>query len=75
MKASEEESKRFDKALDEFIDLFNNLESDVPVVQFTEEVLEKIEKAMEQYGVEVIEERINKVVEELLSWLELNEEK
>lgn len=46
MKATEIESKRFDKALDEILDLFNNLESDEPIIKYNDEVLSFIEKAL-----------------------------
>ncbi|CDQ39078.1 Membrane-integrating protein MstX [Virgibacillus salexigens] len=65
------ESKRFDKALDEFIDLFNNLETDVPIIQFGEDVIKNIELAKQKYGEAVIDKKINIVVREMLSLLDL----
>ncbi|QKY68642.1 hypothetical protein [Lentibacillus sp. CBA3610] len=73
MKASELETKRFDKALDEILDLFNNLEEDKPVIQFDAEVLENIERAKIKYGSDMVDEKINTVVHEMLSWLDLDE--
>ncbi|MRG85776.1 hypothetical protein [Salinibacillus xinjiangensis] len=73
MKATDMERKRFDKALDEIIDLFNNLESDVPIIQYSDEVLENIERAKKKYGEDMMNERINKVVGEMLSWLDLDD--
>ncbi|MGY0694457.1 atypical membrane-integrating protein (Mistic protein) [Virgibacillus sp. FSP13] len=73
MKATELESKRFDKALDEILDLFNNLEQDKPVIQFGDDVLDNIERAKEKYGDETIDERINKLVREMLAWLDLDD--
>ncbi|GAA0430182.1 atypical membrane-integrating protein (Mistic protein) [Virgibacillus sp. AGTR] len=71
MKANDMESKRFDKALDEFIDLFNNLEADTPIIQFGQDVIKNIELAKQKYGDEAIDEKINAVVREMLSWLDL----
>ncbi|WP_156291907.1 atypical membrane-integrating protein (Mistic protein) [Oceanobacillus salinisoli] len=71
MKATELESKRFDKALDEILDLFNNLESDEPIIKYNDEVLVYIEKAKKKYGEDVVHEKVNTVVGEMLSWLDL----
>ena len=73
MKANEYETKRFDKALDEILDLFNNLENDEPIIDFNDDVLELIEKAKKKYGIEQVSEKINSVVGEMLSWLELDD--
>ncbi|TFJ92496.1 hypothetical protein [Lentibacillus salicampi] len=73
MKASEMETKRFDKALDEILDLFNNLEEDKPVIQFDTGVLENIERAKRKYGSDIVDEKINTVVHEMLSWLDLDD--
>ncbi|RKQ34752.1 hypothetical protein [Oceanobacillus halophilus] len=73
MKATEIESKRFDKALDEILDLFNNLESDEPIIQYSEEVLKYIELAKKKYGDDLVNEKVNTVVGEMLSWLDLDE--
>lgn len=74
MKATEIESKQFDKALDTFIELYNNLESDVPLIQFTDDVIEQIEAAKQAYGEDVIHEKINAIVREALSWITLTKE-
>ena len=73
MKANDYETKRFDKALDEILDLFNNLENDEPIIDFNDDVLELIEKAKKKYGIEQVSEKINSVVGEMLSWLELDD--
>lgn len=72
MKANDFETKRFDKALDEILDLFNNIEEDEPIIDFNNEVLELIEKANKKYGNEQVSEKINSVVGEMLSWLDLD---
>ncbi|SFD39637.1 Membrane-integrating protein Mistic [Lentibacillus persicus] len=73
MKANEVETKRFDKALDEILDLFNNLEDDKPVINFNTEVLQNIERAKRKYGSGMVDEKINTVVHEMLSWLDLED--
>lgn len=73
MKANDYETKRFDKALDEFLDLFNNLENDEPIIDFNDDVLELIEKAKKKYGIEQVSGKINTIVEEMLSWLDLDD--
>ncbi|MRH45070.1 atypical membrane-integrating protein (Mistic protein) [Aquibacillus halophilus] len=73
MKATELERKRFDKALDEVIDLFNNIENDDPIIRFGEDVIENIERAKKKFGETMVDEKINTVVKEMLSWLELED--
>lgn len=73
MKATDLEKKRFDKALDEILDLFNNLEADEPIIHFKEEVLVNIERAKIKYGSDMVDEKINTVVHEMLSWLDLDD--
>ena len=73
MKANDYETKRFDKALDDILDLFNNLETDEPIIDFNEDVLELIEKAKKKYGIEQVSEKINSVIGEMLSWLDLED--
>lgn len=73
MKANEYETKRFDKALDDILDLFNNLENDEPIIDFNDDVLELIEKAKKKYGIEQVSGKINTIVEEMLSWLDLDD--
>lgn len=59
LKATELETKRFDKALDEILDIFNNIEDDEPIINFNVEVLELIEKAKKKYGIEKVSEKIS----------------
>ncbi|WP_163970304.1 hypothetical protein [Oceanobacillus halotolerans] len=73
MKATELERKKFDKALDDILDLFNNLEDDVPIIEFSEEVMEQIQLAKKKYGDDTVNEKINTVVREMLSWLDLDD--
>ncbi|MFD2617750.1 atypical membrane-integrating protein (Mistic protein) [Terrilactibacillus laevilacticus] len=74
MKANDQERDKFDKALDTIINLFNDLEDDEPIVEFDEDVTLKIEIAKKIYGSNVINERINNVVKEILMLLPLDAE-
>ncbi|MTT30824.1 atypical membrane-integrating protein (Mistic protein) [Terrilactibacillus sp. BCM23-1] len=74
MKANDQERDKFDKALDTIINLFNELEDDEPIVEFDPDVIQKIEIAKKIYGANVINERINNVVKEILTLLPLDAE-
>ncbi|WP_159462051.1 atypical membrane-integrating protein (Mistic protein) [Salirhabdus sp. Marseille-P4669] len=73
MKASDLERKKFDKALDVIIELFNNLENDEPIINFKDDVWITIQKAKKKYGDEMVDEKLNTIVMETLSWLELED--
>ncbi|UOR14159.1 atypical membrane-integrating protein (Mistic protein) [Halobacillus amylolyticus] len=73
MKATDIETKRFDKALDEILELFNNLENDDPIIHFGDDVINNIERAKKKYGHDLVDEKINTVVSEMLSWLDLED--
>ncbi|WP_449354059.1 atypical membrane-integrating protein (Mistic protein) [Virgibacillus natechei] len=73
MKATEIERKAFDKSLDSILELFNNLEEDVPIIHFGDDVIENIEHAKEKYGADMVNQKINTIVREMLSWLDLEE--
>ncbi|MFD2630462.1 atypical membrane-integrating protein (Mistic protein) [Oceanobacillus kapialis] len=80
MKANEKDYQKYSDAIDRIqegneamIELFNELEKDNPVISFNEEIMKSINKAKEKYGDEIIEQRINNVVAEMLSWLELTD--
>ncbi|WP_258871975.1 atypical membrane-integrating protein (Mistic protein) [Virgibacillus dokdonensis] len=75
MKASEEESKQFDKALDTFIELYNNMEADAPLISFTDDVVEQIEAAKQVYGEALVHEKINSIVREALSLVALTKDR
>lgn len=80
MKANEKDYQKYSDAIDRIqegneamIELFNELEKDNPVIDLNEEVLKNITRAKEKYGEEVIDQKINSIVAEMLSWLDLNE--
>ena len=72
MKATDLERQRFDKALDEILDLFNNIEEEVSIINFSEDVIDNIGRAKKKYGDELVDEKINTIVSEMLSWLDLD---
>ena len=50
MKATDLERQRFEKALDEILDLFNNIEEEVSIINFSEDVIDNIGRAKKKYG-------------------------
>ncbi|WP_164667821.1 hypothetical protein [Virgibacillus doumboii] len=80
MKANESDYKKYSDAIDQIqqgneamIDLFNEIENDVPTIKFREDVSKDIERAKAKYGNEIVDEKINTVVHEMLSWLDLDD--
>jgi len=80
MKANEQDYKKYSDAIDriqegydDMVELFNELENDTPFINFEPRVIDKIEIAKEKYGDNLIDEKINSVIDEVLSWLELEE--
>lgn len=73
MKANNVERKKFDKALDDMIALFNDIEDDKPLVSFNNDVIELIEKAKVKYGEVEVNKKINAICRETLSWLPLDD--
>jgi hypothetical protein len=79
MKANQKETKllsdsidKMNEALEEVIELYNNIEEDIPVVKFDEDVLKNISKAKNVYGEDYVDKKINSIVQEVLSWLPLD---
>ncbi|MFD1038929.1 atypical membrane-integrating protein (Mistic protein) [Virgibacillus byunsanensis] len=80
MKANESDYKKYSDAIDQIqqgneamIDLFNELEDDLPLVDFKDDVADNITKAKKKYGDEMVNSKINNVVGEMLSWLDLED--
>ncbi|MFY4775435.1 protein mistic [Metabacillus sp. RGM 3146] len=75
MKVSKEEKDALSTAIDKmndgldvFIQLYNDSEEDLPPVDFSEETIKLIEKAIASIGREKVSEKINTIVKELLSF-------
>ena len=82
MKASDKESQAFSDAIDSvnngmetIINFYNELEDDKPFLNLDDDVIEGITKAKEKYGTDFIDQKINAIVKEMISWLSLEETK
>ncbi len=82
LKVKREESKslsdaidRITEGLEKVVELYNESEEDEPLIQFEPKVIETIENAKKVYGTQVVTTKLNNVVKEMLSWLDLEEEK
>ncbi|MFC7061613.1 hypothetical protein [Halobacillus seohaensis] len=80
MKANEQDHNKYSAAIDNIqegnnvmIELFNDLEDEIPLIRFGEDVRENIEKAKIKFGDHVVDGKINTVVSEMLSWLDLDD--
>ncbi|MCF6136709.1 atypical membrane-integrating protein (Mistic protein) [Pseudalkalibacillus berkeleyi] len=62
---------RVSEGLDSVIELYNELEEDKPIIKLDDQVLTQLEEAKEKYGEEFIDKKLNSLVKEALSWLEL----
>ncbi|WP_171016690.1 atypical membrane-integrating protein (Mistic protein) [Pseudalkalibacillus caeni] len=80
MKISKNENKKLSDiidqltdGLDSLVEIYNDSEEDVPLIAFKPNVVESIEKAKKVYGAKHVDDKINKIVQETLSWLPLDE--
>ncbi|SDQ26466.1 voltage-gated potassium channel [Virgibacillus subterraneus] len=78
MKANEKDYQKYSDAIDQIqqgndamIDLFNEMEDDTELIGFDQNVVNQIEKAKIKFGDDAVNEKINTVVREMLSWLDL----
>jgi len=76
MKANTRENQAFSDAIDRLnsgmetiINLYNELEEDEPIITFDETVISAISKAKAIYGDEFVNQKINALVRETLSFL------
>ncbi|WP_270180627.1 atypical membrane-integrating protein (Mistic protein) [Alkalihalobacillus sp. CinArs1] len=65
---------RITEGLENVVELYNESEEDMPLIQFEPQVVETIEKAKKVYGDQIVNKKLNNVVKEMLSWLDLGEE-
>lgn len=80
MKANEKDYNKYSEAIDRIqegnetmIELFNELEGDDPIIKFDNGVMETIERAKKKYGDHMVDRKLNNVVREMLSWLDLED--
>ncbi|MBS2970294.1 hypothetical protein J9317_16220 [Metabacillus sp. KIGAM252] len=59
---------QMNEALDVFIQIYNQSEEDKPILRFTTETEQVILKAIEIYGEKTIENKINTLIKEFLSF-------
>jgi Membrane-integrating protein Mistic len=78
MRGKSEEIEKYSDAIDKMqegleamIELYNNLEEDTPFVNLEEGVLEDLEKAKRIYGEEYVSKKVNTILKEVLTWLDL----
>ncbi|HSU79711.1 MAG TPA: atypical membrane-integrating protein (Mistic protein) [Candidatus Angelobacter sp.] len=81
MKANHDEGQLFSDSIDlinngieAIINLYNDLEPDQPLIQFDQEVLQKVGKLKEKYGDAFVDKKINAVVKEMIDWLPVDDE-
>jgi voltage-gated potassium channel len=80
VRVSKEENKKLSdsidsmqEALDVFIDLYNQSEEDTFYVQLDDEVIKLIQKAKNAFGQEVVNQKVNTIIKEVLSFLPLDD--
>lgn len=80
MKVSKDENKKLSdsidqmqEALDIFIELYNQSEEDTFYVQLDDEVIELIQKAKNAFGQEMVNQKVNTIIKEVLSFLPLDD--
>ncbi|WP_246945802.1 atypical membrane-integrating protein (Mistic protein) [Bacillus pinisoli] len=64
---------KLNEGLDVIIQLYNDAEADKSLIAFEDDTIEIIEKAKGVYGEKEIDERINKIIKEILSLLPLDQ--
>jgi hypothetical protein len=82
MKVTEQEKQALSDAIDKLsegldaaIQLYNDAEEDKSLIAFDDDTIQIIESAKNAYGNNQIDERINKIVKEILSLLPLDQKK
>ncbi|MGD6961500.1 MULTISPECIES: hypothetical protein [unclassified Fictibacillus] len=61
---------RMQEGLDSMIDLYNEAEDDEELIQYDEEVIAAIRQAKESFGDQFINQKINTIVKEVLSFMQ-----
>jgi hypothetical protein len=82
MRAKSDETEKYSDAIDRMqegleamIELYNDMEEDVPFIDLEEGVLEDLAKAKRIYGDEYVSKKVNTILKEVLTWLDLEEDK
>lgn len=76
MKLNNEEKKQLstaidnmNDALDVFIELYNESEEDVSIIEFEDQTIKAIKRAVDVYGKEAVSKKINTIITEIFSFL------
>ncbi len=82
MRGKSEEIEKYSDAIDKMqegleamIELYNDMEEDTPFIDLEEGVLADLEKAKRIYGEEYVSKKVNTILKEVLTWLDLDEDK
>ncbi|MEC1262225.1 protein mistic [Bacillus swezeyi] len=59
---------KMNEGLDAFILLYNEAEKDEPLIKYEDETADIIKQAIEQYGEESINQKLNAIIKEILSF-------
>ncbi|KAA6450420.1 protein mistic [Bacillus swezeyi] len=59
---------KMNEGLDAFILLYNESEKDEPLIKYEDETADIIKQAIEQYGEESINQKLNAIIKEILSF-------
>jgi Membrane-integrating protein Mistic len=78
MRGKSEEIEKYSDAIDKLqegleamIELYNDMEEDTPFIDLEDGVLEDLEKAKQKYGVDYVSKKVNTILKEVLTWLDL----
>jgi hypothetical protein len=81
MRANKDEIEKYSDAIDKMqegleamIELYNDMEEDAPFIDLEEGVLDDLEKAKRKYGEEYVSKKVNTILKEVLTWLDLKED-
>ncbi|WP_243290500.1 atypical membrane-integrating protein (Mistic protein) [Bacillus sp. FJAT-47783] len=59
---------KMNEALDIFIQLYNDADEDKRIIEFDDETVQILEQAIDSYGKEVIEKKVNTIIREIFSF-------
>ncbi|WP_243387654.1 atypical membrane-integrating protein (Mistic protein) [Bacillus kexueae] len=60
---------KMNEALDTFIQFYNEAEEEKPLIEFDSSTFDMIEQAIEEFGKEVVERKINTIIQEIFSFV------
>lgn len=60
---------KMNEALDTFIQFYNEAKEEKPLIEFDSSTFDMIEQAIEEFGKEVVERKINTIIQEIFSFV------